>query len=200
MAMMICVTGLPGSGKSTVASILKRKGFAIVEMGEIVREGMADAGLDTRGSRIREYSMKMRRKHGGAVFAKHAVERAEKYLRRGRNAAIVGLRNTYEMELARKSAGKGVGVFLVGVFAPKSLRFERLMNRGRGDDPAMRAKMEERDRQERNGYLAGSSGKSRGTDALLQSSDYLLFNTESKMQLYKDANLLISKIRGAKAR
>ncbi|MDE1761781.1 MAG: AAA family ATPase [Candidatus Micrarchaeota archaeon] len=199
MGFVICVTGLPGSGKSTVASILRRKGFAIVEMGGIVKEMMVASRLDTSGSKIRDYSTKMRTRHGGAVFAKYASQKALDYIKRGKNAAIVGLRNTYEIEFIRKKLGRGAVVLLVGVFAPKSLRFKRLMERGRGDDSNLRAKMEERDRQERNGYLAGGKGKRRGTEALLQSSDYLLFNTNSKMQLYKDANLLISKIKGSKA-
>jgi dephospho-CoA kinase len=36
--LIVCLTGMPGAGKSSVASFLKEKGFAVVTMGDAVRE------------------------------------------------------------------------------------------------------------------------------------------------------------------
>jgi len=34
----VCLTGMPGAGKSTVAAVLKEKGFSVIIMGDIVRK------------------------------------------------------------------------------------------------------------------------------------------------------------------
>ena len=36
--LIVCLTGMPGAGKSTVAIVLKEKGFSVIIMGDIVRE------------------------------------------------------------------------------------------------------------------------------------------------------------------
>ena len=194
--MIICVTGLPGSGKSTVGKILKKKGFIPVEMGELVKEKMRNAGLETSGDKVRKFSIKIRKKYGAAILSKYAMEKIAPHIKRNKNVAVVGIRNSYEIELLKK---KFKDVYLVGVFAPKTLRFERLSMRGRSDDSKSASRMEERDKQERNGYLTGSKGKRHGIETLLQLSDYMIFNTESQMKLYRNMNILISKIREAKA-
>ena len=36
--LIVCLTGMPGAGKSTVADSLKKKGFLVITIGDIVRE------------------------------------------------------------------------------------------------------------------------------------------------------------------
>ena len=44
--LFVCLTGMPGAGKSMVAAFLKEKGFAIVTMGDAVREEAKRQKLD----------------------------------------------------------------------------------------------------------------------------------------------------------
>ena len=36
--LIICITGMPGAGKSTVATILHNDGFSVITMGDVIRE------------------------------------------------------------------------------------------------------------------------------------------------------------------
>ena len=36
--LIVCLTGMPGAGKSTVANMLKEKKFHVIIMGDIIRE------------------------------------------------------------------------------------------------------------------------------------------------------------------
>ena len=44
--LIICLTGMPGAGKSTVANSLKEKGFLVITMGDIVREEARQRNLE----------------------------------------------------------------------------------------------------------------------------------------------------------
>jgi len=44
--LIVCLTGMPGAGKSSVASFLKEKGFTVVTMGDVIREEAKRQGLE----------------------------------------------------------------------------------------------------------------------------------------------------------
>ena len=44
--LIVCLTGMPGAGKSSVASFLKEKGFVVMTMGDVVREEAKRQGLE----------------------------------------------------------------------------------------------------------------------------------------------------------
>ena len=62
--MIVCVTGLPGAGKSHVAEILRGMGFKTYELGDILRGMMKEQGIEISPEGLRRFSVVARRKYG----------------------------------------------------------------------------------------------------------------------------------------
>lgn len=191
--MMLCVTGLPGSGKSTVAKLLKKKGFALIEMGDIVREMMKQKKIAITPESIRKYAVSIRRKYGKEVIAKQAIAKI-KSIKQGTNIAIVGMRSVQELKTFKR---KVKDLKVIAVVAPTKARYERLVRRGYANDPKAFAQFEERERQERLGYAKGAK-KGEGVLGLIDHADYLICNTENFVRLSKDINILTAKLKQVK--
>ncbi len=61
---IVCLTGMPGSGKSTVADSLKKKGFAVIVMGDLVRDEVKRKNIEPTDMNLGNLMLKLR-KGGG---------------------------------------------------------------------------------------------------------------------------------------
>src|ERR671921_2042278 len=100
--LIVCLTGMPGAGKSSVASFLKEKGFAVVTMGDAVREEAKRQGLEPTDINLGKMMIKLRQELGpGAVG--HIV--LQKLARDGssscNNVVIDGIRSIAEVEVLK---------------------------------------------------------------------------------------------------
>jgi dephospho-CoA kinase len=131
--LIVCITGMPGAGKSSVASFLKEKGFAVVTMGDVIREEAKRQGLEPTDVNLGKMMLKLRQDLGpGAVG--HIV--LQKLARDGSSSSskvvIDGIRSIAEVEVL-----KNVGhVRLLAIHASQDTRFKRLKKRGRADAPS----------------------------------------------------------------
>ena len=73
--LIVCITGMPGAGKSTVASIAKDLGFMIVNLGDFVRETALNENIEPTASNLRELMIKLRKNHGEGIMAEMASKR-----------------------------------------------------------------------------------------------------------------------------
>jgi dephospho-CoA kinase len=141
--LIVCLTGMPGAGKSSVASFLKEKGFEVVTMGDIVREEVKRQGLEPTDTNLGKTMLKLRKDLGpGAVG--HIV--LQKLARDGgsNNVVIDGIRSIAEVEVLKK-----VGhVRLLAIHASQDTRFKHVKKRGRGDAPSSDNEFAGRDRRE----------------------------------------------------
>jgi dephospho-CoA kinase len=99
--LIVCLTGMPGAGKSSVASFLKEKGFAVVTMGDVVREEAKRQGLEPTDVNLGKMMLKLRQDLGpGAVG--HIV--LQKLARDGSSSNVVidGIRSIAEVEVLKK--------------------------------------------------------------------------------------------------
>lgn len=142
--LIICITGMPGAGKTTAARSIEGLGFERLSMGDIVREEAKKRGygLDAEGQRIVQ---KMLRDEGGPsaiaeLCSKKIIEHDMK------RVLIDGVRSTDEI----KTFSKIGRVKILCIHASPSKRFEYLRLRGRDDDPASREDFERRDNTELN--------------------------------------------------
>lgn len=188
--MIVCVTGLPGSGKSTVAKLLKKKGFELVEMGDTVREKMKEKKIAITPESIRKYSVSIRRKFGKEVVAKYAIQKIAK-IKEGKNIAIIGIRSVQELKIFKRRMHD---IKVIAVVAPTKARYARLVRRGYANDPKAFKQFEDREKEERLGYAKGAK-KGEGVLGLVEHADYLICNTENFMRLSKDINILTFKLR-----
>ena len=160
--LIVCLTGMPGAGKSTIANGLKEKGFEIINMGDAVRAEAEKRNLEPTGKNLGKLMLELREKNGpGAVaeLIKPSIENSNSNV-----IVIDGIRSNDEIEVLKKSAN----VKLLSILASTDTRFTFLHDRGRSDDPKSREIFEERDNRE----LGIGVGKS------IESADESISNNE----------------------
>jgi len=127
---IIGFVGLPGSGKGEASQIARLLGFAVVVMGDIIRQEAARQGLEPTDQNLGIIGNALRAAEGPDVVAKKTFERA---LATGKDIVVVdGLRSREEADFFRAHADE---FHLIEVCAPAQKRLKWLAARGRSDDP-----------------------------------------------------------------
>jgi dephospho-CoA kinase len=138
--LVICVTGMPGSGKSIVAEQAAKIGYRVIGMGEIIREEARSRGVKESPKSLGALMLSLRREEGKDVVAKRCLSKAQS----GGPSLIEGVRSLEELYFFHKNAP----VFLVAVHASPRSRYKRLLKRGRADDPKDYETFRKRDSRE----------------------------------------------------
>jgi dephospho-CoA kinase len=117
--LIVCITGMPGAGKSTVALFLKEKEFAVVTMGDAVREEAKRLGLEPTDINLGKLMLKLRQDLGpGAVGHIVLQKLARDDVDSSSNVVIDGIRSISEVEIL-KNVGQ---VKLLAIHAGQSRR------------------------------------------------------------------------------
>ncbi len=190
--MIICIAGLPGSGKSMAAKILSRKGLRVVEMGDVIRAMMDREGVDRNG--IRSYSIFERRKYGKLIFAKRVMREVRKGGKK--NVIISGVRSRQELNFFKK---KMKGVYLLALVAPMKQRFGRLKSRRDHENLRNLSKFKEREDQEMRAYMTKRSEIRNGALKLIEMADFVVCNTGSIADLTRSLNTVLIAMREREA-
>lgn len=136
---LICITGMPGAGKTTVAIHMTRFGLEVVSMGDVIREEVRRRGYPlTRGSQFRVVK-EVREESGPAAVAMLSKPRIES----SRSSVVIidGVRSPEEVSFFRELGT----VKVLAVHASPRRRYFYLVSRGRSDDPRDWRSFEERD-------------------------------------------------------
>jgi dephospho-CoA kinase len=141
--LIICLTGMPGAGKSSVASFLKQKGFEVVTMGDVVREEAKRQGLEPTDINLGKMMLKLRQDLGPGAVGYIVLQ---KLTRDGgsSNVVIDGIRSIAEVEVLKKIGH----VRLLAIHASQDTRFKHLKERGREDAPSNTNEFAARDKRE----------------------------------------------------
>ena len=136
------VSGMPGSGKALVSEIASERGAIIVSMGDIVREE-----AKKRGEGSKETAKNLRAEFGKYIVSELTIKKIKKLQDEGiKNSIVVeGIRSHHEVEMFKKEFDDFI---IVSVFANPSIRYERLRNRKRDDDPSNYDEFKARDEAE----------------------------------------------------
>jgi dephospho-CoA kinase len=140
--IIVCLTGMPGSGKSTVVSALKARGLEALNLGDGVRAEAKRRNIEPIGDNLGKLMLELREKNGLGAIAELLIEP----IKNSQSKVIIvdGIRSTAEIEVL-----KNVGsVKLLSIEAAADTRYKFLSSRGRSDDPTTREKFEERDKRE----------------------------------------------------
>jgi dephospho-CoA kinase len=141
--LIVCLTGMPGAGKTTVASFLKERGFAIVTMGDAIREEAKRQGLEPTDVNLGRLMLKLRQELGQGAVAHLVLRKLERDGKTG-NIVIDGIRSIPEVEVLKK-----VGhVRLLAIHASQDTRLKHLQDRGRPDAPTNSVEFASRDKRE----------------------------------------------------
>ena len=140
--LVVCLTGMPGAGKSTIVSKLKEQGYQTFNLGDGVRDEAKRQNLEPTGENLGKIMLELRQKNGpGAVaeLLKTSIQNSSHEI-----IIIDGIRSIHEINVLKQT---GI-VKLLAVKASTDTRFNLLSERKRSDDPLTREKFEERDNRE----------------------------------------------------
>src|SRR5437764_11185279 len=76
--LIVCLTGMPGSGKSTVAESLKKNGFAVITMGDVVRDEAKRKNIEPTDTNLGNLMLKLRRESGPGAIAHLILDEIER--------------------------------------------------------------------------------------------------------------------------
>ena len=137
---ILLVTGMPGAGKEELLNVARSMDIPFLRMGDIVREFHQTSGAAERGLSVGQVANGERELHGKDIWAKRAIERMS-----GDIFLVDGCRSLDEVDSYK---GLSDNVYIIGVHAPRSVRYDRLVKRGREDAPRDIAEFDERDNRE----------------------------------------------------
>lgn len=179
--MIFALVGMPGAGKSEVASYLKQKGFPFVRFGQITEDEVKSLGLPLTQANEQIAREKIRREEGMGAYAVRAKPQIETLLKEHNRVAIDGLYSWEEFLILREEFP---GLVLVHIFAEPQIRYERLSKR-----PVRPLPIEEgftRDAAEIKGLNKG------GPIAL---ADYLVENNSDNLEdLHQKVDTLLTRL------
>ena len=140
--LIICVTGMPGAGKTTIAEGLKLRGFDKITMGDAVRAEATKRKIDPTGSNLGKLMIELRKKNGpGAI-----VELIQDDIKNSKSDVILvdGVRSLAEVDVLKK-----IGIVkILAIHASGDTRYKFLTERGRSDAPSDREDFTKRDSRE----------------------------------------------------
>ncbi len=131
--LIIGLTGLRGAGKSTIAKILNQEwGFSVLHLGDKVRSFVSRGKEENTFETILEVSLRLRNQLKSGSVGELYLQEIQDYLKNGVEAIVVdSIRSRYDEEFFRKISP---GFFMLGVYASKEERYQRIKTRKRIDD------------------------------------------------------------------
>lgn len=133
------IVGMPAAGKSIARTYAGEKGYPYRATGDVVRAEVRARGYEPGPETMAQVSDELRGEDGMGV-TRIALEKVLEEA--SRTVFLEGMRSWPEIELIREKAEAVVVAFL----APRPLRRQRVISRGRADDSP--GAFEERDRRE----------------------------------------------------
>ena len=140
--LIVCLTGMPGAGKTTIADGLKSKGFDKITMGDAVRAEAARRKIEPTGANLGKLMLELREKNGPGAVAELIKDQIvnSKY----DVILIDGVRSIAEVDVLKKFGT----VKILAIHASSDTRFKFLSRRGRSDAPEDRQDFVKRDSRE----------------------------------------------------
>ena len=140
--LVVCLTGMPGAGKSTIVAKLKEQGYQAFNLGDGVRAEAKRRNLEPTGENLGKLMLELREKNGqGAVaqLIKEPIQNSDHEI-----IIIDGVRSIHEINVLKETGD----LKLLAVKASSDTRFNFLSERKRSDDPLTRERFQERDNRE----------------------------------------------------
>jgi dephospho-CoA kinase len=173
---IVCLTGMPGSGKSTVAESLKKNGFDVMAMGDLVRDEVKRKNIELNDMNLGNLMLNLRKQFGPGAIASliiNEIEKREKRTDATHKIVIDGVRSVPEVELLQ-TIGR---VRMLAVHASASIRLEHLRKRARGDAPFNEYEFDKRDKRE---LRVGISEAIAMSDEILSNNDLTIEELKKK--------------------
>jgi len=140
--LIVCLTGMPGAGKTTIAEALRSKGFDKITMGDAVRSEATRRKIEPTGENLGKLMLELRQKNGAGAVA----ELIKNDIINSKSEVILvdGLRSLAEVDVLKKIGT----VKVLAIHASGDTRFGFLKRRDRSDAPSSRNDFAIRDSRE----------------------------------------------------
>jgi dephospho-CoA kinase len=169
--------GLPGSGKSTVLKAIEDLGI-IITMGDVIRNEAKYRNIVPNDENLGKLALDLRKNYGLEIIAEKCVNLVKKL--EGEVFFIDGLRSMEEVKVFRKYWKFP----LIATVVDENIRFERLSNRNRPDDPNSLSEIRDRDQRE----------IKFGLNEVIEYANYKINNNLSVVDTQQETRALIFKI------
>jgi len=126
--MIIGLTGPMGSGKTTIVDVLKKLGYRLVTLSDMVREEAKRRNASDERESLMNVGQSLRHEFGAGVLGAHALEKIEK--EGGDKWLVDGIRNPAEVLELKKHPD----FILIANTAPEKAIIERILSRKRSID------------------------------------------------------------------
>lgn len=143
---VVAFTGMPGAGKSEAVDVARELGLPVVRMGDFVWDETRRRGLELKDTNVGQVASKMRIEHGKDVWAHRTCDAVLRDYTGATVVVVDGVRNQEEVDAFRARLGDTFE--LVAITASPRSRQDRLMRRGRPDDPSKTDEFQQRDERE----------------------------------------------------
>lgn len=175
------LVGMPGSGKSEVARVFKKHGYAAVRFGDITDEEVKKRGLKLDEGNERLVREELRENHGMAAYAILNLPRIEAALEKS-NVVIDGLYSWEEYKYLKDKLGNRMHI--VAVWSPPEARYARLLTRA--VRPLSAGQARERDYAEIENVNKGGP---------IAMADYTIINSSTLESLVEQTDKIIKVIK-----
>ena len=175
---VIAIVGMPGAGKRLVSEPARSRGIPVLVCGDVIREETEKRGMSLTPENMGRVMLDIRRQEGPAVVAERLIPKIASST--SSVAVVEGVRSMDEVDALRRSHT----VAIVAVHASPTTRCDRLISRGRSDDPKSWEEFVERDSRE----------LSVGIGNVIALAEEMLVNEASIDDLKAASELVISKV------
>jgi len=123
---LVAIVGMPGAGKSLVADFFRKKGIPVLRFGDQTDIGLKELGLPLTEKNERTYRESLRKELGMAAMA---IKIEPRILRAAKDHTLIVLDGLYSWEEYTFLTKKFSQLYLLCIYAPPEIRYERLAHR-----------------------------------------------------------------------
>jgi len=175
---LLIIVGMAGSGKSSVAQHLQKKGWRVIRFGAITIDEVKSRALPVNEANEKSVREELRAKHGMDAYARLSLPEIKESLLNS-PTIIDGLYSWSEYKFLKKRFGKRMTV--VATFTPRSVRYDRLARRP--ERPLTFKEAEQRDFAEIDNVEKGGP---------IAMADYTIINDGTEKDLCRVLDRLLS--------
>jgi dephospho-CoA kinase len=185
---LICIVGMAGAGKSIISDELVKQGFAFLRFGQITLDKLKEDGLEPGEANERKIREGFRKEYGMGAYALLNIPKIDKLMENS-NVVGDGLYSWSEYKILKEKYGDLM--YVIAVYAPPKMRYERLGQRKVENDPKMRFRSFTKEEAESRDYAEIENSEKGGPIAM---ADFTIVNTGTEEEAKEGIREILGRI------